>query len=281
MEKTTLLVMAAGMGSRYGGLKQIDKIGPNGEILLDFSIYDAVKAGFDKVVFIIRKDIEKDFREITKQRIEKMVDVDYAFQELDILPAGFTVPDGRTKPWGTGHAVYCAKDKVNTPFAIINADDYYGQKSYKIINDHLKSQNETCMVAFELGKTLTDNGTVSRGVCDVENGYLKKVVEHTAIDKNSGIALDKEVSMNMWGLKPDIFGEIEEQFIPFLKNLSNPMKEEFYIPFVVDSLIKNKGEKVRVLTTDEMWYGVTYKEDKESVAKAMLEKIDAGLYENL
>ncbi len=281
MNETALLVMAAGMGSRYGGLKQIDKIGPNGEILLDFSVYDAVKAGFNKVVFIIRKDIEKDFREIAGKRIEKMTDVSYVFQELTTLPDGFSVPDGRTKPWGTGHAVYCAKDKINTPFAIINADDYYGQKSYKVLNDHLKEKDEMCMVGFELGNTLTDNGTVSRGVCEVEGGYLKGVVEHTAIDKNSGIPLDSPVSLNMWGLTPDIFGEIEAQFIPFLKNLKNPQKEEFYIPFVIDSLIRNKGKNVRVLSTSEKWYGVTYKEDKEQIMSAIGEKIKAGLYENL
>ncbi len=281
MNKTTLLVMAAGMGSRYGGLKQIDTLGPNGEILLDFSVYDAVKAGFSKVVFIIRKDIEKDFREIAGKRIEKMVDVEYTFQELDKLPDGFSVLDGRTKPWGTGHAVYCAKDKVNTPFAIINADDYYGQSSYKIINDALKQKDEMCMVGFKLENTLTENGTVSRGVCDVVDGYLKKVTEHTAIDRNSGIPLDKIVSMNMWGLLPDVFGHIENQFRAFLDNLSNPLKEEFYIPSVVDTLISQNGEKVRVLSTDEKWYGVTYKEDRDSVSKAMLDKINSGLYVNL
>ncbi len=280
-KKTTLVVMAAGMGSRFGGLKQIAPVGPNGEIILDFSVYDAVKAGFDKTVFIIRRDIEKDFREIAGRRIEKMTDVDYVFQDMDYLPDGFSVPDGRTKPWGTGHAVFCCEKAVDTPFALINADDYYGQKSYKILHDNLVANDETCMVGFSLGNTITENGTVSRGVCDVQDGILKGVVEHTDLDKNSGIPLETIVSMNMWGLLPSVFESVREDFVKFLGNLSNPMKEEFYIPFVIDNMIKTKGEKVRVLETDEKWYGVTYKEDKETVVDAMKKFVEDGYYDGI
>lgn len=280
-KKTTLVVMAAGMGSRFGGLKQIAPVGPNGEIILDFSVYDAVKAGFDKTVFIIRRDIEKDFREIAGRRIEKMTDVDYVFQDMDYLPDGFSVPDGRTKPWGTGHAVFCCENAVDTPFALINADDYYGQKSYKILHDNLVVNDETCMVGFSLGNTITENGTVSRGVCEVQDGILKGVVEHTDLDKNSGIPLETIVSMNMWGLLPSVFESVREDFVKFLGNLSNPMKEEFYIPFVVDNMIKSKGEKVRVLETDEKWYGVTYKEDKDTVIDAMKKFVEDGYYDGI
>jgi len=279
--ETTLVVMAAGMGSRFGGLKQIAPVGPSGEIILDFSIYDAVKAGFKKTVFIIRRDIEKDFREITKKRIEKMTDVEYVFQDMDNLPKGFSVPEGRTKPWGTGHAVFCTEDVVKTPFALINADDYYGQKSFKILHDNLIKNHENCMVGFSLGNTITENGTVSRGVCEVEDGFLKGVVEHTGLDKNSGIPLDTVVSMNMWGLLPSVFEDVRGDFEGFLKSLKNPMKDEFYIPFVIDNMIRTKGEKVRVLETDEKWYGVTYKEDKDTVVDAMKKLVKEGYYDGI
>lgn len=278
---TTLVVMAAGMGSRFGGLKQIEPIGPDGEVILDFSVYDAVKAGFNKVVFIIRKDIEKDFREITKRKIEKIVDTEYVFQDMDKLPDGFSVPDGRTKPWGTGHAVYCAEEKVNEPFALINADDYYGQSSFKILNDQLVSDDGLCMVGFHLGNTLTENGTVARGVCDVDGGILKGITEHTAIDKNSGIPLDTTVSMNMWGLNPSVFEHLNADFVSFLNGMTNPLKDEFFIPYVIDNMIHRNSATVKVLKTSEKWYGVTYKDDKQLVVDAMKKLIDGGYYDGI
>ncbi|MBR5155639.1 MAG: nucleotidyltransferase [Clostridia bacterium] len=273
--------MAAGMGSRFGGLKQIEPIGPNGEVILDFSVYDAVKAGFNKVVFIIRRDIEEDFRKITKQRIEKMVDCEFVFQDMDELPENFKAPTDRAKPWGTGHAIYCTRNVVKTPFAIINADDYYGQESFKIINDYLENDDGMCMVGFKLGNTLTENGTVARGVCEEKDGVLNGICEHTSIDKNSGIPLDTTVSMNMWGLQPDMFDYLEKDFIDFLKKMQNPLKDEFFIPFVIDNMIKTENARVKVLKTNEKWYGVTYKEDKALVVDAMKEKIAKGCYINL
>ena len=276
---TELLIMAAGMGSRFGGLKQIEPIGPNGEIILDFSVYDAVKAGFNRAVFIIKKEIEKEFREVVGKRIEKMIDVDYAFQELDKLPEGYSVPDGREKPWGTAHAVLCAKDIVKSPFAVINADDFYGQNSYKVIHNHLVSNSDMCMVGYKLGNTITENGTVSRGVCEVKDGYLQSVTEHTALDKNSGIPLDKLVSMNMWGLAPDVFAYIEKEFELFLKEKINVPKSECFLPAVISKRIIEENRPVRVLETPEKWYGVTYREDMNSVRAAMDKFIKEGLYE--
>lgn len=277
----TLVVMAAGMGSRFGGLKQLEPIGPGGEVILDLSVFDAIKAGFNKVVFIIRRDIEKDFREIVGNRIEKRIKTEYVFQDMENLPEGFTAPEGRTKPWGTGHAVYCCKDVVKEPFALINADDYYGQSAFKIIYNELTSSDLTCMVGYKLGNTLTENGTVARGVCEVEGGILKSITEHTALDKNSGIPLDTTVSMNMWGLRPEIFSRVEADFVKFLENLSNSMKDEFYIPFVIDRAIKENGERVKVLTTQEKWYGVTYREDKESVVSAVKKLFEEGIYDGI
>ena len=276
---TELLVMAAGMGSRFGGLKQIAPIGPNGEIILDFSVYDAVKAGFNKAVIIIKKEIEKEFREACGRRIEKMIDVEYAFQELDKIPEGYSVPEGREKPWGTGHAVLCAADIVKNPFAVINADDFYGQNAYKIMHDQLVKNEGMCMVGYKLGNTLTENGTVSRGVCETENGYLKSVTEHTALDKNSGIPLDKIVSMNMWGLDTGVFDYLNKEFKNFLDEKIEVPKSEFFLPSAVSKRIADENAPVRLLETDERWYGVTYKEDTDSVKKAMTKFISEGLYE--
>lgn len=276
--KTELLIMAAGMGSRFGGLKQIEPIGPNGEIIIDFSVYDAKKAGFDKAVFIIKKEIEKDFREVVGKRIEKMIDVDYAFQELDKLPEGYSVPADRTKPWGTAHAVLCARDVVKNPFAVINADDFYGQSAYQIIHDQLIKNEGMCMVGYKLGNTITENGTVSRGVCEVENGILKSVTEHTALDKNSGIPLDKIVSMNMWGLDTDIFPYMEKEFKLFLEEKINVPKSECFLPSVISKRIEEEGKTVKVLETAEKWYGVTYREDMPAVREAMIKYINEGMY---
>ena len=279
MKKTELLIMAAGMGSRFGGLKQIEPLGPNGECILDFSVYDAKKAGFDKVVIVIKKAIEKEFRNICGKRIEKMIDVDYVFQELDNLPENFSVPEGRVKPWGTGHAVLCAKDAISSPFAVINADDFYGYNSYKLIHNFLENNDSMCIVGYTLGNTLTENGTVARGICEVENGILKSVMEHTAIDKNSGIPLDSVVSMNMWGFDTEIFPFLEKKFELFLSDNNDNLKAEFFLPGVVTKRISEQKKPVTVLKTDEKWYGVTYREDSVPVRNAMLEFINNGMYQ--
>lgn len=281
MKKTTLVIMAAGMGSRYGGLKQLDPIVPSGEIILDFSVYDAVKAGFDKVIFITRKDIEKEFRSIIGKRVENMIDTDYVIQDLSNLPDGVSVPGGREKPWGTGHAVYCVKDKIDAPFALINADDYYGKEAYKLICDHLKNENKMCMVGYRLGNTLTENGTVSRGICEIENGYLRSITEECNLDKNCGIPLDTTVSMNMWGLTPDVFGYVENDFKTFLANMQNPLKDEFYIPTVINNMIHNRGFDIKVLQSGDKWYGVTYREDKKFIGDALTEKMEKGYYDGI
>ena len=277
--KTELLIMAAGMGSRFGGLKQIEPLGPNGEIILDFSVYDAVKAGFDKVVIVIKKEIEKDFRAACGKRIEKMIDVNYAFQEKDDLPDGFTLPDTREKPWGTGQAVLSAKNIITSPFAVINADDYYGRESFEIIHNHLVSDSDMCMVGYKLGNTITDNGTVTRGVCETENGYLTKITECGGLDKNSEYPMDTIVSMNMWGLDTGVFDFIEEQFSLFLKDNINEPKKEFLLPTKLNDRMNKENKKIKVLSTDSQWYGVTYREDSPGVSAAMREFISKGLYD--
>lgn len=288
----TLVVMAAGMGSRFGGLKQIEPIGKNGEVILDFSVYDAVEAGFSKVVFVIKHEIEKDFKEIIEKRIAKKVKVEYAYQEIDKLPEGYMAPSDRTKPWGTAHAILCCKDIAKEPFAVINADDYYGKSAFKQIADFLMSnQDDYSMVGFRLQNTLTENGHVSRGVCEIENGILQSVTERTKImdckytedDGATWIALspDTVVSMNLWGFTPDIFGYIEEGFKKFLDERINEPKSEYYLPSVVSSLIERKEKQVKVLIAEDKWYGVTYKEDKEKVVSAIVAKMDNGEYDNI
>ena len=278
MKNSTLVVMAAGMGSRYGGVKQIAPIGPNGEIIIDLSVHDAVKSGFDKAVFIIKKEIEKDFREVCGKRIEKIIDAEYVFQDYSSLPEWFNVPDGRTKPYGTVHAVLCSKKAVNTPFVVINSDDYYGTNTFGIINSYLSQNNAMCMAGFKLGNTITENGTVSRGVCQVEDGYLKDIIEYKEIDKNSGISLDTSVSMNMWGFTPDVFDNMENAFYHFLKNIEDPMKGEYILTDIIEKMIVENNAKIKVLETPDKWYGVTYKEDTPMVRQALTALIEQGLY---
>lgn len=277
--KPELLIMAAGMGSRFGGLKQAAGVGPNGEMIIDYSVYDAVKAGFGKAVFIIRKEIEEEFRAACGRRIEKMIDVEYVYQEKDALPSGFTLPADRTKPWGTGHAVLCAKDAIKNPFMVINADDYYGQSIYQTMCDYLKTGEGMCMAGYKLYNTLSENGTVARGICTVENGYLKDIVENTGISKDSGFAENTIVSMNMWGLDTDIFPFLEKEFEEFLKNNINELKSEFFLPSAINKRMNEKNLPVKVIETTEKWYGVTYREDAPAVKQAMAEKIASGLYE--
>ena len=304
MNKTTLVIMAAGMGSRYGGLKQVDPVGPNDEIIMDYSIYDAVKAGFEKAVIIIKRENESVFREKAGKKIEKQIDVEYAFQELGDLPKGFEVPEGRQKPWGTAHAVLSCRKKVNTPFAVINADDFYGREAFIVIQRHLSSAStdspvyDFSMVGYTLENTLTEYGHVSRGVCTSdERGYLKDIEEKTKIKKTGSgaefyagddkwvpISPASLVSMNFWGFTPVVFKEIEERFPIFLKESmnNNIEKAEFYLPSLVDELIKEGKAGVRILKTNDRWHGVTYPEDKPEVKKAIAAMIKKGLYpENL
>lgn len=297
MSTTSLVIMAAGMGSRFGGIKQLEPVGPSGEIIMDYSIYDALEAGFNKVVFIIRRDLEKDFKEIIGNRIEKLVHVEYVFQELDDLPVGYHKPEGRTKPWGTGQAILCCKDVVKEPFAVINADDYYGKeafhKIYQFLNDPSYHENQYCMAGFILGNTLSENGTVTRGVCKGENGVLKHIVETSGIkqegdhavakdDAGNDIILDLDslVSMNMWGFKPGLFSELEKGFANFQASLTdeNRLKKEYLLPEVVGDLIKNQKVEVSILKTSDRWFGVTYREDTETVVKSFQDLVNSGVY---
>ena len=277
--KMSLLVMAAGMGSRFGGLKQIEPVGPHGEVILEFSVYDALEAGFDKAVFVIKKAIEHDFREIIGKRIEKMIDVEYAFQELEDIPAPFTVPAERVKPWGTGQAVLCAKKFIDTPFAVINADEFYGKNGYKELKKHFETSTETCMVGYLLRNTVSENGTVARGICEIENGYLTGVTEHLSIPKDNDFPADTIASMNMFGFMPTLFDELDRGFVKFLKESGTELKSEYLLPRIVDKMIKQDGEKVKVLYTDDKWYGVTYKEDKQSVVDAIAKLCAEGKYD--
>lgn len=275
---TGLLIMAAGMGSRFGGLKQAAPVGPDGQMIIDYSVYDAIRAGFNKLVIVIRKDIEDDFREACGKRIEKLIDVNYVFQSLDNIPKGFSVPKGRTKPWGTGQAVLCAKDVIDYPFAVINADDYYGVSVFKDIHDHLVSKDSLCMAGYKLGNTLSENGTVSRGICEIEDGYLKKVTEMTDIPFDTDISKDTIVSMNLWGFKANIMNIFQEEFEKFLSSDDPSLKREFFIPLVVDNLINERDYKVKTIETNEKWYGITYKEDLPLIKEAIKKYTDAGLY---
>ena len=296
--KTTLLIMAAGMGSRYGGNKQVDTLGPNGEILMEYSIHDAVAAGFDKVVFVIKKSMAESFPEMVGNKIAKKVEVAYAYQEFDNLPGGFVPPEGRVKPYGTVHAVLAAKDLIDGPFAVINADDYYGPDAFKTLADHLKAMKDdgktASMVAYKLRNTVSENGTVTRGVCEKDaQGNLVKVVETYNIKPmpdgtiqdiqadGSGVLLDPEapVSMNFWGFGPSFFKAAEDRLVAFLQApTDNPMKREYVLPTLVDQMMKEDGLKVAVLTTDAVWFGVTYKEDRPFVVAELKKLHDNGTY---
>lgn len=289
--KTALVIMAAGIGSRFGGgIKQLESFGPNGEIIMDYSIHDALEAGFDKVVFIIRKDLEKDFKEIIGNRIEKICPVEYAYQELDNLPEGFVKPEGRTKPWGTGQAVLSCKGLVNEPFIIINADDYYGKEAFQKVHEFLvgTEPRKYCGAGFILKNTLSENGGVTRGVCKVDgNMYLSDIVETSNIVKTpngaavGGREIDAEsyVSMNMWGVTPEYIDILERGFVKFLENLpEGDLKSEFLIPIYMDELIKSGEVSVKMLETKDKWFGVTYKEDTDSVKQSFKELYEQGVY---
>lgn len=297
MKDITLVIMAAGMGSRYGGLKQIDPIGANGEIILDYSVYDAIEAGFDKVIFVIKHEIEEDFKSIMQGKYEDRIKIAYAYQDINNLPEGYSVPEGRVKPWGTGHAVLSCDGMIDGPFAVINADDYYGKETFRLIYNELKNtknENEFCMVGFKVENTLTENGHVARGVCQTdENGYLTDIVERTKIAIRDGRIMFTEdegetwteiergstVSMNCWGFSGMMMPELKARFSAFLdKNKDNMLKCEYFLPFVVDDLLKEGKITVKVMDTTEKWYGVTYKEDKQAVVNAIREKIANGVY---
>ena len=290
MKDITLLVMAAGMGSRYGGLKQLDPVGPNGETIIDYSVYDAIRSGFNKVVFIIRREFEKEFKSQITNKYEGSIKVEFAFQELNALPNNFNCPEGRIKPWGTGQAILTAAGLINEPFVAINGDDFYGRDSYGIIADYYKSEGDSfSMVAFQLGNTLSDFGGVSRGLCAVENGLLSTVVETHNIKRGSeGVTSDEDisldgtepVSMNVWGFTPDLFDHLRSMFHDFLERDGKEMKSEFLIPSVVNNLIHANTKHVKVLRTDSSWFGVTYKEDKPYVVKQIQALIDNDEYPN-
>jgi UTP-glucose-1-phosphate uridylyltransferase len=289
--KPTLVIMAAGIGSRYGGLKQIDPVGPSGEIVLDYSVYDAIQAGFGKVVFIIRPDIEEAFKEVIGNKLDGKIQVEYVFQALDKLPDGFTVPEGRTKPWGTGQAVLMAASVVHEPFAVINADDFYGRESLRVVADRLKAADvngtDFCMAGFYIKNTLSPNGGVARGYCKVQNGKLCRIVERYNIErKENGIirydggtmADDDMVSMNTWGFTPRLFDFLARGFEEFLANKGAELKSEFYLLEVVDGMIQHGDAQVDVLPTNEKWMGVTYAEDKPQVMAGIRALVKAGVY---
>lgn len=294
--KPTLFVLAAGMGSRYGGLKQLDGLGPNGETIMDHSIYDAIQSGFGKVVFVIRKDFEKDFREKILSKYENHIPVEVVFQSVDALPEGFTCPADRVKPWGTNHAVLMGKDVIKEPFAIINADDFYGRDSFSVMAKELMAmegkKNQYCMVGFRVGNTMSESGIVARGVCVTKDGLLTDVVERTAIgykedgriaftDENGVeqiLAPETPVSMNLWGFTPDYFDYSEEYFKTFLSENIGNLKAEFFIPLVVNELIKSGKATVKVLDTTSKWFGVTYAADRPAVVEKFAELHANGEY---
>ncbi len=295
-QSPSLVILAAGIGSRYGGLKQVDPVGPGGEIVIDYSIYDALRVGFSKIVFVIRRDIEEAFRATIGQKFENRADVHYVFQELDSdLPAGFQVPADRTKPWGTGHATLAARSAIDEPFAVINADDFYGQRAYRLLHDHLaceEDENTYALVGFALRNTLSDFGSVARGICTVDpEHYLRSVVELTAIERDGDRAInrapdgsevslsgDEWVSMNMWGFSPSLMAHLETGFETFLRTRADDPKAEFFLPAAVDGLISNNTVRTRVLPSPDSWFGVTYQDDKPHVIQSIRELIANGTY---
>lgn len=297
MKKPALIIMAAGMGSRFGGLKQLAPVSPNGELIIDYSIYDSVRAGFGKVVFIIKEETRDDFERILGRRVQRHIPVEYAYQALENLPAGMSVPQGRTKPWGTAHAVLSAKGHIDTPFAVINADDFYGRDAFERIYGFLsRAKDDTkyhyAMAGYKLKNTLTEFGHVARGVCVADpDGKLVSVTERLRIERQGGgivfieegqepqpLAADTIVSMNMWGFTPSFMAECESRFTAFLARMDDPLKSEYFLPSVVSALINEGKADVSVLLTDESWYGVTYKEDKPFVEKAIAAMIGRGVY---
>ncbi|AKJ65267.1 nucleotidyltransferase family protein [Kiritimatiella glycovorans] len=293
--KPTLVIMAAGMGSRYGGLKQVDPMGPNGEIVLDYSVYDAIRAGFGKVVFIIRRDIEKPFKEHIGDKLAEKIPVEYVFQSLEDLPDPYAVPEGREKPWGTGQAVLCCREVVSEPFAVINADDYYGRQGFELLAEELGGMDpesgDSCMVGFRIRNTLSPNGPVTRGVCEVEDGFLRRVVETFKIEEDEQgrvhsteegqvreLSGDEIASMNMWGFTPQIFTVLEDKFKTFLGEHGQEMKSEYLIPTVVDEMIREGLTRVKVMRSEDEWFGVTYPEDKPTVQKEIAQLVDEGRY---
>jgi dTDP-glucose pyrophosphorylase len=291
--KPTLIIMAAGMGSRYGGLKQMDPVGPNGECLLEYSIYDAIRAGFGKVVFVIRHDFETEFKEQIGQRFEDKIAVQYAFQALENLPKGFTVPEGRTKPWGTGQAILACKDLIHEPIVVQNADDFYGAEAYQVIAKGFGElvNGESCMVGYRLRNTLSPHGSVSRGICETVDGFLSTVVERLSIAANesgtieyveNGQAVDMTgdeiCSMNFWGFQPSLFDTLEDKFIAFLKAKGQELKSEWYIPDIIQDAIDSGETRVKVLSSDSQWFGVTYPADRPSVVDSLQTMHDAGKY---
>ena len=288
MNNITLLVMAAGMGSRYGGLKQLDEVGPSGETIIDYSVYDAIAAGFTKVVFIIRRDFEQEFKSKITDKFSDKIQVELAFQDIEDLPSGFSYPEGREKPWGTGHAILSAAKLIDGPFNAINADDYYGRESFKTIADfYAHESNVFTLVAFRLENTLSIFGSVTRGLCEVKNDRLTTVIETNNLQKtNSGIASDRDVdlngsepvSMNMWGFTPVIFGYLQEMFVDFLAHRGDELKSEFLIPSVINDLIQSGRESVHVLHSNASWFGVTYKEDKPYVVDQIQKLINDDYY---
>ncbi|SUZ83576.1 uncharacterized protein METZ01_LOCUS36430 [marine metagenome] len=288
MKNITLLVMAAGMGSRYGGLKQLEAVGPGGETIIDYSVYDAIRAGFNKVVFIIRKDFEQEFTSQITDKYAGKIQVEFAFQDLHDLPDGFTCPEGREKPWGTGHAILTAADLIHEPFVAINGDDFYGLESFEVVAKYYQSGRSTfSMVAFQLDKTLSEFGGVTRGLCTVKDGLLDTVIETGELRQSDhGISSDRDieldgnepVSMNVWGFTPDLFDYLQSMFVDFLEKEGNEMKSEYLIPFVVNGLIRSGQEKVHVLRSNAAWFGVTYKKDRTFVLGEIQKLIQMGVY---